>query len=154
MQTESRFTELLGIEYPIVQAPMILQKPLVPLASAVSNAGGLGSLGCAEMSINELEQRISEMKAATDKPFNLNFFLHEAPTFDPVLDEQARSLVLPFYQRLGLEMPTNTSDTKAETFDTDKLALLVSETPAMVSFHFGCPPTQVVEALKGAAQIN
>ncbi|WP_170577850.1 NAD(P)H-dependent flavin oxidoreductase [Ruegeria arenilitoris] len=47
-------------------------------------------------------------------------------------------------------MPTNTSDTEAETFDTDKLALLVSETPAMVSFHFGCPPTQVVEALKGA----
>ena len=76
MWTRTPLTSLLNIDFPIVQAPMILQKPLVPLASAVSNAGGLGSLGCAEMELAELEQRIDEMALATNKPFNLNFFLH------------------------------------------------------------------------------
>ena len=109
MWNASEFSDRLGIKYPIVQAPMILQKPLVPLAAAVSNAGGLGSLGCAEMSVKELEQRITEMRAATDKPFNLNFFLHPEPTFDEALDAQARMLVAPFYQSLGLDMPTDGS---------------------------------------------
>ena len=150
MWNSSRFSERLGLEYPIVQAPMILQKSLVPLASAVSNAGGLGSLGCAEMSVGELGQRIAEMKHLTDKPFNLNFFLHSKPAFDPSLDKQARALVAPFYQALGLDLPNNASATEAETFDTDKLDLLIEQVPAMVSFHFGCPDPSVIGKLKGA----
>ena len=150
MWNSSRFSERLGIEHPIVQAPMILQKPLVPLASAVSNAGGLGSLGCAEMSVGELGRRISEMKNLTDKPFNLNFFLHKQPTFDPDLDKQARALVAPFYQDLGLDLPGNASETEAETFDTDKLDLLIEQAPAMVSFHFGSPDPSTVSKLQSA----
>ena len=73
---------LLGIEVPIVQAPMVLQKSLVPLAAAVSKAGGLGSLGCAEMSVSELDAHIRAMRAKTRKPFNLNFFLHKPPLYD------------------------------------------------------------------------
>ncbi|WP_350335856.1 NAD(P)H-dependent flavin oxidoreductase [Coralliovum pocilloporae] len=150
MWQESRLSRLLNIEYPIVQAPMILQKPLVPLAAAVSNAGGLGSLGCAEMSINELEQRVAQLKASTDKPFNLNFFLHKPPIYRAELDDRARSLVAPFYENLNLELPADTSVTEAETFDAEKLDLLVEQNPAMVSFHFGCPQGAVVDRLKGA----
>ena len=102
MQIQKHLTTKLGIEHPIVQAPMILQKPLAPLAAAVSNAGGLGSLGCAEMSIDELEQNIATLRKATDGPFNLNFFLHEAPSFDADLDAQIRLMVRPYYQKLGL----------------------------------------------------
>ena len=149
MRNSSIFKERLGIKHPIVQAPMILQKPLVPLASAVSNAGGLGSLGCAEMTVGELGQRIAEMKQLTDKPFNLNFFLHSQPTFDPDLDKQARALVAPFYQDLGLDLPDNASGTEAEAFDTDKLDLLIEQAPAMVSFHFGCPEPSIIGKLKG-----
>lgn len=146
----SKFGKLLRIEYPIVQAPMILQKPLVPLASAVCNAGGLGSLGCAEMSVDELGQRIAEMRHLTDKPFNLNFFLHDQPKFDPDLDKQARALVTPFYHELGLKLPENASGTEAETFDTDKLDLLIEQVPAMVSFHFGCPDPSTISKLQEA----
>ena len=133
----SKLGKRLKLKHPIVQAPMILQKPLVTLASAVSNAGALGSLGCAEMSIDELAECITQMKAATDKPFNLNFFLHRAPSLDRQLDRQARALVTPFYQNLGLELPQDTAGVEAETFDSDKLELLIEKRPAMVSFHFG-----------------
>ncbi len=148
MWNSSKFGERLGLKHPIVQAPMILQKPLVPLASAVCNAGGLGSLGCAEMSVNELDQRITEMKQLTDKPFNPNFFLHDQPRFDPELDKQARALVAPFYQDLGLDLPADASGTEAETFDTAKLDLLIEQAPAMVSFHFGCPDPSTISKLQ------
>lgn len=150
MWNSSRFSERLGLKYPIVQAPMILQKPLASLASAVCNAGGLGSLGCAEMSVDELGQRIAEMKQLTDKPFNLNFFLHNQPVFDPDLDQQARALVAPFYQYLGLDLPADASGTEAETFNTEKLDLLTEQAPAMVSFHFGCPDPSIISKLQGA----
>ncbi|GGX37576.1 2-nitropropane dioxygenase [Tateyamaria omphalii] len=102
------------------------------------------------MSVDELGQRIAEMKHLTVKPFNLNFFLHSQPTFDPDLDKQARALVAPFYQALGLDLPDNASGTEAETFNTGKLDLLIEQVPAMVSFHFGCPNPTDVDKLKGA----
>jgi nitronate monooxygenase len=149
-----KLASLLGIGVPIIQAPMIVQKSLVPLAAAVSNAGGLGSLGCAEMSGAELEQRIHEMRVATDKPFNLNFFLHEPPHHDAGLDVQIKSLIAPFYLELGLELPNDTTSNGLEAFDDERLALLVRERPAMVSFHFGCPETAVIDALKAAGIVT
>ena len=59
MRSSTVLIDLLGIEKPIIQAPMILQKPIAPLAIAVTNAGGLGSIGCAEMSLDELEKNSS-----------------------------------------------------------------------------------------------
>ena len=53
-------TDLLGVEQPIIQAPMILQKSLVPLTAAVCESGGLGSLGFAEdMSVSNLMQTLT-----------------------------------------------------------------------------------------------
>lgn len=147
MWPSNRLTDLLGIDTPIIQAPMILQAPLVPLAAAVSNAGGLGSLGCAEMSVSELKQRIAEMRSATSKPFNLNFFLHEEPQHDPDLDVEIRELIKPFYDGNGLKLPPDASTTDLEAFNDEKLAVLVEERPAMVSFHFGCPSPSVLNTL-------
>lgn len=150
MWFKTNLTSLLGINVPIVQAPMIVQRPLVPLAAAVSNAGGLGSLGCAEMSISELEQRITEMRMATPKPFNLNFFLHQRPHYNDELDIEVKKLVEPFYQELDLELPSDTGLNGLDAFDDEKLDLLILRRPAMVSFHFGCPTTKVTEGLKSA----
>ena len=153
MWPKTSLTSLLGIDVPIVQAPMIVQRPLVPLAAAVSNAGGLGSLGCAEMSISELEQRIAEMRTATTKPFNLNFFLHQPPEFDDGLDIDVKRLVAPFYQELGLELPSDTAANGLDAFDDEKLTFLIQQRPAMVSFHFGCPAIKVTDGLKAAGII-
>ena len=62
--------ELLELEHPIIQAPMAVSDTRA-LAAAVSNAGGLGSLGCGEMSVEALTAASAELRSATDRAFNL-----------------------------------------------------------------------------------
>jgi enoyl-[acyl-carrier protein] reductase II len=68
---QNRITRLLGIEYPIIQAGMIWASGW-RLASAVSNAGGLGLIGAGSMYPDILREHIQKCKAATDKPFGVN----------------------------------------------------------------------------------
>jgi len=68
---KTRITELFGIEHPIIQAGMIWCSGW-ELASAVSNAGGLGLLGSGSMYPDILREEIRKTKAATDKPFGVN----------------------------------------------------------------------------------
>lgn len=71
MQMNQRITQLLGIEYPIIQAGMVWVSGW-KLASAVSNAGGLGIIGAGSMYPNVLREHIQQYKAATSKPFGVN----------------------------------------------------------------------------------
>ncbi|MDL9936456.1 nitronate monooxygenase [Gordonia sp. ABSL1-1] len=67
----TKFTELVGIEYPIVQTGMgWVSGPA--LTSATSNAGGLGILASATMTYPELEAAVAKTKSLTDKPFGVN----------------------------------------------------------------------------------
>lgn len=68
---ENRITTLFGIQHPIIQAGMIWCSGW-ELASAVSNAGGLGLLGSGSMYPHVLREQIRKTKAATDKPFGVN----------------------------------------------------------------------------------
>lgn len=68
---DNRITELFGIKYPIVQAGMIWASGW-KLASAVSNAGGLGLIGAGSMYPEVLLEHIQQCKASTDKPFGVN----------------------------------------------------------------------------------
>ncbi len=70
--------QLLGIELPIIQAPMAGVQGSA-LAVAVSNAGGLGSLPCAMLSLDAIRNELAAIKAQTGKPFNVNFFCHAPP---------------------------------------------------------------------------
>lgn len=67
--------ELFGIELPIIQAPMAGVQGAA-LAVAVSNAGGLGSLPCATLSLDAMRSELATIRAQTSKPFNVNFFCH------------------------------------------------------------------------------
>jgi len=80
----TRITDLIGIEHPIIQGAMSWVS-FPPLVAAVSNAGGLGILGAAFMSPDELEQNIKEIKNNTDKPFGVNF-MPGHPELDDLLD--------------------------------------------------------------------
>ncbi|MCZ6524440.1 MAG: nitronate monooxygenase [Alphaproteobacteria bacterium] len=101
MWPRSDLTELLGIELPIVQAPMA-GATTPALAAAVCNAGALGSLGCAMLSPDDLAARADELRAATNRPFNLNFFVHQAPEREPEAEGELRARLAPFYEELGL----------------------------------------------------
>jgi len=84
---KTRITELLGIQYPIIQSAMnYVAYP--PLVAAVSNAGGLGILGAASMTPDDLRENIKQIKELTDKPFGVNFL-----PYHPQADEVQSILV-------------------------------------------------------------
>jgi nitronate monooxygenase len=67
---DRRIKDLLGIELPIIQAPMA-GSALAEMAIAVSEAGGLGSLACALLSAEQLEQQLDQIDRGTQRPVNL-----------------------------------------------------------------------------------
>ena len=67
----NRITQLFNIEYPIIQAGMVWASGW-RLASAVSNAGGLGLIGAGSMYPEVLQEHIQKCKKATSKPFGVN----------------------------------------------------------------------------------
>jgi nitronate monooxygenase len=75
--------DLLGIELPIIQAPMAGAQDST-LAIAVSNAGGVGSLPCAMLSAEQMRAELTAIEAGTDRPFNVNFFCHTLPVESPM----------------------------------------------------------------------
>jgi enoyl-[acyl-carrier protein] reductase II len=83
----NRVTELFKIEYPIIQAGMIWASGW-KLASAVSNAGGLGMIGAGSMYPDSLREHIQKCKAATDKPFAVN-----VPLLYPDLDKHIQIII-------------------------------------------------------------
>lgn len=80
----TRITEMLGIRHPIIQGAMTWVS-FPPLVAAVSNAGGLGILGAAFMSTEELRDNIREVKRLTKKPYGVNFAA-DNPLIDDLLD--------------------------------------------------------------------
>ena len=70
MWSNRRIVELFEIEHPIVLAPMA-GLGTVDLAAAVSNAGGLGSIGCAIMAPELIANSVAELRRSTPKPINL-----------------------------------------------------------------------------------
>ncbi len=143
--------ELLGIELPIIQAPMA-GATTPALAAAVCNAGALGSLGCAMLSPHDLRVRADELRAATNRPYNLNFFVHQAPEREPEAETALRARLAPFYEELGLgEVPALAEPIKP--FGEDTLSALLELGPAVVSFHYGLPAAAAVSALKSAGAI-
>ena len=68
-------------KFPIIQSPMAGVQDS-SLTIAVSESGGLGSLPCGMLSVEKIISEIGLIRAATDKPYNLNFFCHEMPRYD------------------------------------------------------------------------
>ena len=83
----NRITQLFGINYPIIQAGMIWASGW-KLASAVSNAGGLGLIGSGSMYPDVLKEHIHKCKAATDRPFGVN-----VPLLYPDIDKHIRTII-------------------------------------------------------------
>ena len=84
---KNRITELFGIEYPIIQAGMIWCSGW-ELASAVSNAGGLGIIGAGSMYPDVLKEHIQKCKQATNKPFAVNL-----PLLYPDIDQHIQTII-------------------------------------------------------------
>ena len=140
------FREWLGLERPIVQAPMAGAQASA-LAVAVSNAGGLGSLPCALLSTRAMRDELALVGAQTARPINVNFFCHTAPDPDPQREEAWRALLAPYYRELGVSPPPAES-AGITPFDADAASVIEEFKPAVVSFHFGLPAEPLLRRVK------
>ena len=130
-------TELLGIEIPVIQAPMA-GAATPELAAAVSAAGALGSLGSATLTPDELLAQAQAVRDSTDRPFNVNFFCHPAPELDAPAVARARERLGDLYLEFDLGEPPVPSIPPI-AFDEARLEALLEIRPAVASFHFGLP---------------
>ncbi|HJQ62094.1 MAG TPA: nitronate monooxygenase [Burkholderiales bacterium] len=138
---------LLGTELPIVQAPMAGVQDHA-LAAAVSNAGGLGSLPCAMLSVEGIRKELEALKAKTTQPFNVNFFCHVPP--EPSADREAawRELLGPYYKEFGIDPATIPAGPGRAPFSEEAAEVLSAFKPAVVSFHFGLPKPDLLQRVR------
>ncbi|HUF86999.1 MAG TPA: nitronate monooxygenase family protein [Thermohalobaculum sp.] len=155
MWPDRRLCDLLGIEHPIVQAPMA-GSDSPALAAAVANAGGLGSIGCAMMAPDAVRAAYAAARGATNGALNLNFFAHRRPEVDGQKAARAKALMMPFYMELGLATrPDDVPDVVESSlpFGEPAFEALMELRPLVASFHFGLPEARFVEALKAAGTV-
>lgn len=136
----------LGIDHPVVLAPMA-GSTNAALVAAVGNAGGLGSHGCAAFPPDRLGAETAAIRAATNRPFNLNFFVHSAPTADPDREQTMQTRLQPFFDELDLG-PVPAAFAPFVPFADDHLEALLADPPPIVSFHFGLPGADMLDPLK------
>ena len=150
MTSSAAFLAQLGIQYPIIQAPMT-GTSTPRLAAAVSNAGGLGSLGIGANTLEQARQMIAETRALTDKPFNVNVFCHAPAQRDAAREAAWVQHLAPLFAEVGATPPDALNEIY-RTFVNDDAALqmLLELRPTVVSFHFGLPSPQALTALREA----
>lgn len=136
---DRRILNLLGIELPILQAPMAGATGSA-MAIAVGQAGGLGALPCAMLSGEQVRAEIAAFRAGCPgRPLNLNFFCHQPPAPDAERDARWKQALEPYYSEVGADFTAPTPVSNRAPFDEQSCLLVEALRPEVVSFHFGLP---------------
>ncbi len=140
----------LGIRLPIIQAPMAgISTP--EMAAAVSNFGGLGSIGVGNVDAEVARGMIRRIRQLADRPLNVNLFCHQPAASNRTKEANWLRRLKPCFERFGAEPPEQLREIYTSfVADDAMLAMLVEERPAVVSFHFGLPSSERIAALKAA----
>lgn len=137
----------LGIELPVVQAPMAGAQGSA-LAVAVSEAGGLGSIPCAMLDADGVRTEVAAVREGTERPFNLNFFCHMPPAPDAEREAAWRARLEPYYQEFGVDPAGVVGGPGRLPFDGALAGLVEELRPPVVSFHFGLPSPELLARVK------
>lgn len=143
----------LGLDHPIVQAPMAgVSTP--ELAAAVSNAGGLGSLGLGAMPVDAARGAIAQTRARTGRAFGVNVFCHAPARRDPVREAAWLDRLRPHFAAFDARPPKTLGEIYPSfILDTAMQHMLVETRPAVISFHFGLPPLTVIDDLRSSGAV-
>ena len=137
----------LGTALPLIQAPMAGVQGHA-LAAAVCNAGGLGSIPAAMLSLDALRTELTQLTALTDRPYNVNFFCHTPPAPDAAGDAIWQQALQPFYEELGLSLADIVPGPGRAPFSDQVADVVETFKPSVVSFHFGLPSPQLLARVK------
>jgi nitronate monooxygenase len=128
----------LGIDHPIIQAPMAGGADTPALVAAVSEAGGLGSIGATHLTPEQITAACAEVRARTRRPFGINLFVSHPPLPASIDASAAIACVATFFDELDLPRP-EAPELPALTFEA-QLAAALAGGPTMFSFTFGLLP--------------
>jgi nitronate monooxygenase len=145
---QSDFLRDLGITHPIIQAPMAGGPSTPELVAAVSNAGGLGSLGDAYSTPEQITADIQKVRALTEKPFNVNLFAGGYAPESPVDATPMLELLAEIHEALHLPPPRLPPWPKYP-FE-EQLQAVLEARPTVFSFTFGIPEPHAIARLKAA----
>ena len=143
----------LGLALPIIQAPMAgVSTPA--MAAAVSNAGGLGSIGVGAVDAGGARTMIEAVRGATNRPFNVNLFCHAPAVRDAAKEAAWIERLRPEFATHRAEPPVALTEIYRSFVEDDAmLAMLLEARPAIVSFHFGLPDAARIAALRDAGML-
>jgi nitronate monooxygenase len=140
-------THRFELSCPLFQAPMAGGGDTAELVAAVCQAGGLGFIGAAYLSAEQIVERCGKVRSLTDRPFGINLFAPlPAPVEDEAAIERAIARIAPYYSELGLPAPQRPS-LPAIRFD-DQMAAVLESGAAAFSYAFGLIPNDAIEQIK------
>src|SRR5215813_2080579 len=141
MWNKTKFTKLLGIEYPIVQGPFGGGLSSVELTTTVSNAGGMGSFGGQPFSAEEIIKTCIEIRKHSNKPFNINLWVNESDSRLAAFGEEdykkLTELFKPYFNELGLPIPARPTNLGPQ-FE-EQIEAIFEAKPPVFSFIYGVP---------------
>lgn len=147
MWNKTKFTELLGIDYPIVQGPFGGGLSSVSLTSTVSQMGGLGSFGGQPFSAAEIVATCREIRKHTNKPFNINLWVSDRDerlkNYGQTEYQQLTTLFEPYFQEMGIPLPERPTDLGPK-FE-DQIEAIFDVRPSVFSFVYGIPSPEILE---------
>ncbi len=156
MWHNTRFTELLGIRYPIVQGPFGGGLSSVDLTVAVAEAGGLGSFGVHHLNGAQIRDVALAIRARTQQAFALNLWLPLPGHEHRDISERDRAFwqrhIKPYFDEVQLPMPT-VEHVPWPNLDEQFTAILAAK-PTVFSFVFGVPSADMVHACRDAGIIT
>ena len=141
--------KLFKIQHPLVLAPMA-GFSTVKLAASVSEAGGLGSIGCATLPPQVAAKAIQELRSLTKKPINVNFSCHVPAKVDSVREHTWHERLAGYYRELGIDPEPPPARLELASFDDVLCAVVEDVKPDVVSFHFGLPAPELMDRVKTA----
>lgn len=147
MWYNTKVTELLGIDYPILQGPFGGRLSSVELVAAVSNAGGLGGYGAYTLTPEEILSIDRDIKSATGKPYNINLWVSDTDTADGSVPEdvyeQVKTLFTPYFEAANIPVPEKPAPFRSR-FE-NQIGVILDIRPKVFSFMFGIPSADILE---------
>ena len=147
---KTRFTKLVGIQWPIIQAPMIGGYTSPEMVAIVSNLGGLGTLALGNLPSEQIIQQCNQALSLTDKPFAVNLFVSKQFTI-PKLTKYSQEIkaLTPYYQQLDIDESVLYEHSISNLPDLNsQIDAILSTNVAIVSFTFGIPSVDIIQKLK------
>ncbi|MBD8148340.1 nitronate monooxygenase [Pseudomonas fluorescens] len=144
---DTRILDLLGIDLPIIQAPMA-GATTTAMVIAASQAGALGSMPAAALGIEQLRDALAFIRQTGTGPLNVNFFCHQAPAANDEQDRRWKALLEPYYRELGADLDAPTPVSNRAPFNEAACEVIETFRPEVVSFHFGLPSKTLMDRVK------